>query len=69
MSYNRRKVLRSLGQHGIVILREGGGHTVLASRGGLQATIPRHGDIDRWTTRAVVKQLGLDWSAIKKEIR
>lgn len=68
MSYNRRKIMRALSKHGVVIIREGGEHTVIRSLTGRQSTIPRHPRVDRHTTRGIVKQLGLDWQTIQKDI-
>jgi hypothetical protein len=68
MSYNRRKILHALSIHGVTILREGGNHTVLRSQIGKQSTLGRHAEVDRITTRKIVKQLGLDWKSIEKDL-
>ncbi|HEY3245018.1 MAG TPA: type II toxin-antitoxin system HicA family toxin [Phycisphaerae bacterium] len=68
MSYNRRKVLRALSRRGVVLLREGREHTVMISEAGRQSTLPRHRDLDGRTVRAIVKQLGLDWREIEKDL-
>jgi hypothetical protein len=68
MSYDRRKLLSVLHQQGADVLREGGGHTILRSLVGKQASLPRHSQLNRITVRKVVKQLGLDWQQVEKEI-
>jgi hypothetical protein len=68
MSYNRTKVMRALTSRAIKIVREGGGHTIVESPAGQSASIPRHAQLDRWTVRKVVKQLGLNWNDVKKDI-
>ncbi len=68
MSYNRRKVLSALGRRGVVVMGEGGRHTLVRSADGKRSSIPRHADLARGTVQGIVKQLGLDWEAVKKEI-
>lgn len=62
-------MLRALGKRGVSVVREGGGHTVLQSTAGQQSTLPRHTDLDRHTVRGVVKQLGLEWDDVRKDLR
>jgi predicted RNA binding protein YcfA (HicA-like mRNA interferase family) len=67
-------VLRALGKRGVSVVREGGGHTVLRSVAGRQSTLPRHTSLDRQSldrhmVRGVVKQLGLEWDDVRKDLR
>jgi predicted RNA binding protein YcfA (HicA-like mRNA interferase family) len=68
MSDNRRTVLAALARYGVVVLREGGSHTVIGAPGGRQSALPRHADLNRITVRKIVKQLGLDWQEIEKDV-
>jgi predicted RNA binding protein YcfA (HicA-like mRNA interferase family) len=68
MSYNRRKVLSALGRRGVVVMGEGGRHTLVRSADGKRSSIPRHAELARGTVQGIVKQLGLDWEAVKKDI-
>jgi hypothetical protein len=40
----------------------------MISEAGRQSTLPRHRDLDGRTVRAIVKQLGLDWREIEKDL-
>lgn len=68
MSYNRRKFLAALQDAGVVLVREGGGHSIVKGPGGRQTAVPRHGDINRVTARKIAKQLGMDWSRLEKDL-
>ena len=68
MSYNRRKFLAALQRHGVVVLREGGSHSVIRGTSGKQSSLPRHTELNRITARKIVKQLDLEWNRIEKEI-
>lgn len=69
MSYQRRKVLQVLLRHGVVVLREGGGHTILRGQAGRQSSLGRHPELSRITVRKVIKQLGLDAESLSKEMQ
>jgi predicted RNA binding protein YcfA (HicA-like mRNA interferase family) len=68
MSYQRRKVLQVLSRHGVVVLREGGGHTILRGPSGRQSSLGRHSEVNRVTVRKIVKQLGLDPQQLSREM-
>ena len=68
MSYARRKVIVALQGHGVVILREGGSHTVVRGATGKQSSVPRHSALNRNTVRKVVKQLDLNWADVEKDL-
>lgn len=68
MSYSRRNLLAALNRYGVILLREGGGHTIVRGPSGRQSSIPRHNQLNRATTRKIIKQLGLTWDQIEKEI-
>jgi hypothetical protein len=69
MSYKRLRVPAVRAQHGVSIVREGGPHTIVGRAGGPYTSLPRHRELNRLTVRAIVKQLGLDWTTIQKELR
>jgi hypothetical protein len=52
----RRELQRWLRGHGAALLRHGASHDVWM-RDGLQASLPRHGEIRRETANAICKQL------------
>ena len=57
----RRELIRHLGAHGCVLLREGAKHSRwinLADRT-KQSTVPRHNELDDYLTRAICRQLGI----------
>jgi predicted RNA binding protein YcfA (HicA-like mRNA interferase family) len=68
MSYHHRKVRRALLRHGAVFVREGSGHTIEQGPGGKQTSAPRHPSVHRYLVREIVKQLGLDWQAVRKDL-
>jgi len=51
------------------VLREGASHTIIGKPGGPSTSIPRHAELNRFTVRGIVRQLGLDWKQIEKEVR
>ena len=54
----RRDLLRHLGRHGCVLLREGGNHTVYVNRDKKKAsTIPRHREINEIIARKICRDL------------
>ncbi|MDE0131241.1 MAG: type II toxin-antitoxin system HicA family toxin [Candidatus Tectomicrobia bacterium] len=54
----RRDLLRHLHQHGCRLLREGGEHSIWENPATHQRTsIPRHGEIPRFTVLRICKQL------------
>jgi predicted RNA binding protein YcfA (HicA-like mRNA interferase family) len=69
MSFQRRKVMQALARHGVVIHRQGGGHTILRGAEGRWTAIGRHAQLNRITVRKMIKQLGLDPEQLIKEMR
>lgn len=69
MSYSRRKVLKALAKRGIVVLREGSGHTIVGRPGQRGEPVPRHAEINRITTRRIVRNLGVDWDSFEADVR
>jgi hypothetical protein len=69
MSYKRQRVLAVLAGHGIGIVRDRGPHTIIGRAGGPYTSLPRHRELNRLTVRGVVRQLGLDWTTIERELR
>jgi predicted RNA binding protein YcfA (HicA-like mRNA interferase family) len=69
MSFQRRKVLLVLLRNGVIVLREGGGHTILRGASGRQSSLGRHGELNRITVRKMIKQLGLDADQLIKEMQ
>ena len=69
MSFQRRKVLQVLLKNGVVVLREGSGHTILRGPSGRQTSLGRHGEVNRITARKLIKQLGLDAEQLSKEMQ
>ena len=68
MSFARRKVLGALLGRGVVILREGGGHTIVRGQTGKQSSVPRHSALNRVTVRKIVRQLDLNWPDVEKDL-
>ena len=68
MSYELRKIMRALFRKGVVIVREGGGHTIIRSQNGRQTSVPRHKSVRRSTTRKIVKELGLKWEEVERDM-
>ena len=69
MSYERRKVMKTLQDRGFFIVREGSRHTIVGNEAGLTEPVPRHSQLNRHTTRRMVRNLGLDWANFEKDIR
>lgn len=69
MSYKRQRVLAALLRRGLVVIREGGAHTIVGKAGGVRTSLPRHRELDRRTVRAIAEQLRLDWDELEGEIR
>jgi len=55
-------------RYGVVILRDGGSHTVVRGPTGRQSSVPRHREVNRFTARKIVVQLDLDWNQFQKEL-
>ena len=56
----RRDLERHLRQHGCVVLREGGNHTVFVNETtGRVAAVPRHAEIKMPTVREICKALDI----------
>lgn len=68
MSYQRRKILKALAKQGTVVLREGGGHTILCTAAGKQSSLPRHPQVDRHLARKIIRQLDLDWEQFEEDM-
>jgi predicted RNA binding protein YcfA (HicA-like mRNA interferase family) len=60
MSLQRRKVLQVMLRNGVIVVREGSGHTILRAQGGRQSTLGRHTELNRVTIRKILRQLGLN---------
>jgi len=58
MSISRREVVKHLEQHGFVLLREGGNHSIY-SNGERTVPVKRHRDFDRITANQICKQAGV----------
>jgi predicted RNA binding protein YcfA (HicA-like mRNA interferase family) len=56
----RQKLEALLIEHGCVVVRDKGKHTVWENQGGAQATVPRHNEIKKFTARGICKDLGID---------
>jgi hypothetical protein len=69
VSYKRQKALAVLRRHGVVVLREGAEHTIIGIPGGPSTSMPRHRELNRFTLRGIVRQLGLDWKIVEKDVR
>lgn len=69
MSYQRRKVLQVLLRNGVVVLREGAGHTILRGPTGRQSSLGRHTELNRVTVRKIIRQLGLNVDQLSKEMQ
>lgn len=51
---------RHLVDHGCVLVREGGRHTVWRNpESGARSTVPRHREVPRTTARLICRQLGV----------
>ncbi|MCC6679362.1 MAG: type II toxin-antitoxin system HicA family toxin [Phycisphaeraceae bacterium] len=69
MSYARRKVLKALSDRGFVVLREGGSHTIIGKPGQRGEPVPRHNELNRFTTKRIARNLGIDWNEFESDIR
>lgn len=56
----RQKLETLLREHGCVVVRDKGKHTVWKSSAGALATVPRHNEIAKFTARNICKALGID---------
>jgi len=61
--------MAALARRGVVVLREGGAHTIVGFTGGPSTSLPRHRELDRITVRAITRQLNLDTNEFLKEVR
>ena len=68
MSYKRERLMRALLSRGFVIIREGGSHTIVGKAGAKPEPVPRPREVNRNTTRRIVRNLGLDWDQIEREL-
>ncbi|HEX4416020.1 MAG TPA: type II toxin-antitoxin system HicA family toxin [Lacipirellulaceae bacterium] len=56
----RKDLLKHLRCHGCELLREGRSHSVWVNpANGLQATIPRHREVNAYTARGICRQLSV----------
>ena len=56
----RKDLLRHLRQHGCVLVREGGEHSIWQNPStGRRSSVPRHREIVDYTAQQICKQLGL----------
>lgn len=56
----RRKLMQHLHRYGCTMIREGASHTiVLNPSNNQQSVVPRHPEIDKYTTRDICKQLDI----------
>ena len=69
MSFQRRKILQALFARGGRIIREGGGHTIVADDRGCTTAIPRHREINRNTARKIAKDMKIDPDQFLREVR
>lgn len=60
----RRDLLAYLMEHGCIVLREGGKHTVYVNRQNQRtSTIPRHTEINNFLAKKICNDLGVEvWS-------
>ncbi|HWE92924.1 MAG TPA: type II toxin-antitoxin system HicA family toxin [Tepidisphaeraceae bacterium] len=68
MSFQRRKVIRSLVARGFVLYREGGEHTIYRGPAGELCPVPRHREIQRGTARSIAAQAKVPWPQFQREI-
>jgi predicted RNA binding protein YcfA (HicA-like mRNA interferase family) len=61
--------MAALQKNGVIILREGGMHTIVQGPSGRQSSIPRHAVVNRITFRKIAKQLGLDPKTLEAEVK
>lgn len=56
----RHELLKHLREHGCLVAREGGRHTIFSNpANGTKAPVPRHGEIDNRLARKICEQLGI----------
>jgi mRNA interferase HicA len=56
----RRELIRLLEEHGCVLLREGGSHSVYVNPAtGKKEAIPRHAEIKKHLSRSICRGLGV----------
>jgi mRNA interferase HicA len=56
----RRYLLKYLGQHGCVVVREGRRHTIVKNAvSGAESQVPRHREIKAPTAKGICKDLGV----------
>ena len=69
MSFQTRKVLRALFDHGFRVLREGSNHTILRrDADGAQIAVPRHRDLKRGTVRGMALDAKVDWEIFRQDV-
>jgi len=68
VSFSQRKVLKALREHGYVVAREGGRHTIVRGPDGTEIAIPRHRELARGTVRGIAEDAGLEWEQFRTEI-
>jgi predicted RNA binding protein YcfA (HicA-like mRNA interferase family) len=69
MSFQSRKVLRALQNHGFYVLREGSNHTIVRrDSDGVQIAVPRHREIKRGTVRGMAMDAKVDWEQFRQEV-
>jgi predicted RNA binding protein YcfA (HicA-like mRNA interferase family) len=58
---NRRALLKHLGRHGCVLVREGRRHTIVMNpANGTESQVPRHREVKPGTVRGICKDLGIE---------
>lgn len=68
MSFDRRKVMSALANHGFSVLREGGKHTIVKRSDGAQIAVPRGRKLNRYTVRGMSADAGVDWERFQREV-
>jgi predicted RNA binding protein YcfA (HicA-like mRNA interferase family) len=68
LSFSQRKVIRALQEHGFLVVREGGRHTIVRGKDDTEIAIPRHRELSRGTVRGIAEDAGLDWKQFRTEI-
>lgn len=61
--------MQALETRGILVIREGGSHTIVGRPGGRPEPVPRHREINRITARKIAKNLEIPWDTFEQEIR
>lgn len=57
----RTELVKTLREHGCVLLREGKKHSIfIRVASGKYTPVPRHREINEWTAKKIMKDLGIE---------